>query len=141
MKTPNHIWSKVFKTAASLIVFSMGLIQSGYGAGLTIVTHGYEVNSIDENHNWVVAMSDSIADRAGGNAAVYEMVIGMNLATGKPAVGSFSLVEELGPNPTPAKRADSECQLRGDNSCVLGSSRWWNTTRTSSFNPGCRSSH
>ena len=97
MKTTNGIRCNAFQTTAFLIVFILGMIQSGHGAGVTIITHGYELNSIDENHNWVVAMSDSIADRAGGNAAVYEMVIGMNSETGKPAVGSFDLVSGTAP--------------------------------------------
>jgi sugar lactone lactonase YvrE len=86
------------------------LAQLAHGAGVTIITHGYQFTSdwVDHGHGWVNAMSDYIADRAGGNAAVYEMVIGMNLATGKPAVGSFTLVS----GSAPTSSANSEVIIR-----------------------------
>jgi hypothetical protein len=49
--------------------------QVVWGAGVTIVTHGFELTSFDEEHNWVEAMGDSIADRAGGTPYIYRLVI------------------------------------------------------------------
>ena len=63
------------------------LAQSASGAGVTIITHGNQI--VSGQPTWVNAMSDAIVNRIGGNVAVFDMVLGMDLSTGKPAVQYF----------------------------------------------------
>ncbi len=60
MKTGNNIWSNTLKTAAFLIVFVFGTIQSGHGAGVTIITHGFNDNATS---GWIPAMVNAIINR------------------------------------------------------------------------------
>ena len=78
MKTANNTWSSAFKSAAFLIVFIfiLGQIQSGRGAGVTIITHGFNDNATS---GWIPAMVNAIINRnfAGDNSkvSVYQIYV------------------------------------------------------------------
>ena len=76
-----------------VVCLLLPLSQSANGAGVTIITHGYECGG--GLPPWVSAMASGVVARAGGpqNCAFYNMVLGED-ASGDPAV----LVSALGPN-------------------------------------------
>lgn len=64
----------------SILLSLIGLLwpQLVCGAGVTIVTHGFQLDQIDpldHAHSWVEALGDYVADRAGGTPYIYRLVI------------------------------------------------------------------
>lgn len=64
-----------FNRAVVLLAFVLWIAQFASAAGVTIITHGFQPNSIDHGHGWVEAMGDYIADRAGGTKYIYRVEI------------------------------------------------------------------
>ena len=78
MKIKTITQNTTFKRAAALLIFVLCIAQSAYGAGVSIVTHGFVGDPGSEHPAWVSAMANGIAavaNRNGGNAAIYEMEI------------------------------------------------------------------
>lgn len=57
------------------------LAQPALGAGVTIITHGFHLTSLDHDHGWVEAMGDYVADRASGTPYIYRLVVTYNSFT------------------------------------------------------------
>lgn len=60
-----------------LMALALGAYWSGTakGAGITIVTHGFQLTSLDHDHNWVESMGELIASKANGTPYVYRLVV------------------------------------------------------------------
>src|ERR1039457_1529200 len=83
MNTKNVFWSNTFKTAAFLIVYIFGIIQSGHGAGVTIITHGFNDTATS---GWIPAMVNAVIARNfagdGSKVSVYQISVTDNGAGG-----------------------------------------------------------
>ncbi len=66
-------FSAIRTAVLALLISLLWVAKYAHGAGVTIVTHGFQLTELDHDHGWVNAMTDYIADRAGGNAAVYSL--------------------------------------------------------------------
>lgn len=56
-------------------VISALFAHRALGAGVTIVTHGFQLTALDHDHGWVEAMGDYLADRASGTPYIYKLVV------------------------------------------------------------------
>jgi hypothetical protein len=75
MKTILRIQNAAFKKASALLVLGLWMIQCLHGAGVTIVTDGFQLTALDHDHGWVEAMGDYVADRASGTPYIYRLVV------------------------------------------------------------------
>ena len=98
-KIPDRL-SRWFKTlfAGVLIFACCGLCGTSRGAGVTIITHGFEGASISHTNGWLEAMGNSIADKAGGTPYIYKLVIKGSYTYGA-YVDSFTYDNQNVPNP------------------------------------------
>ncbi|MGD0061557.1 MAG: NosD domain-containing protein, partial [Verrucomicrobiia bacterium] len=88
----SHQSSLAVFAVASLLFLSQPLCaQSTNPVGVTIITHGYQING-SEPPTWMTSMANAVAMRAGGldKVSQYTMTLNLNDA-GTPTVTSFTL--------------------------------------------------